>query len=89
MNGWSKTVADKFSIAQSDILNLFGTSDTHNSNERVRELWKYAASNGLSGTPTAIVDGVKLDETPLTADGWTTLFKQLFPTTEKAANFLQ
>ena len=92
MQGWSKTVADKFSLDQQSILDLYTAKDTHNSNERVRENWKYGASVGVSGTPMAFIDGVKLDEYPSSAAEWETLFKQLFPTTtghQEVHNFLQ
>ena len=33
-------------------------------------MWKYACSKGVSGTPVAFVNGVKLDSTPFTVEGW-------------------
>ena len=77
MNKWSKTVADKFGLAQDEILNLFTSNDTHNSNERVREMWKYSTSIGVNGTPTAFVNGVKMASIPWTSDDWEALYQQL------------
>ena len=33
-------------------------------------MWKYAASNAVSGTPTAFVNGNKLEKIPSDVDGW-------------------
>ena len=45
---WSATVAEAFKLNQDDILALWSNKDSHNTNWRVREDWKYAASVGLS-----------------------------------------
>ena len=39
----------------------------------VRAMWKYAASKGVSGTPTAFLNGVKLDSEPTTVKAWLNL----------------
>ena len=75
---WSKTVSDAFKLPQADILALWGKNDTHNSNWRVRENWKYGASVGLSGTPQAFVNGVKLDTYPGSAQDWEDVFAEIF-----------
>ena len=45
-------------------------NDKHNTNERVRELWKYGASIGVSATPQVVVNGVMVAEYPSSADDW-------------------
>ena len=53
-----------------EIKSLYSQDDPYNSDERTRANWKYGASVGVSGTPSAIIDGVKLDEYPATGDAW-------------------
>ena len=33
---------------------------------RTRAIWKYAASRGVSGTPSVAVNGIMLENTPAT-----------------------
>ena len=33
-------------------------------------MWKYAAANGVMGTPTAFINGVKLDSEPRSVTKW-------------------
>ena len=33
-------------------------------------MWKYAMAQGVSGTPTAFINGVRLDNMPTTVDKW-------------------
>jgi hypothetical protein len=48
-----------------DLLTVYDkTKDTHDSDWRTRENWKYAASIGVAGTPTGFVNGVMLDSFP-------------------------
>ena len=69
---WAKTVSEKFDgVEESAILQLYDSNkDTHDSDWRVREDWKYAASIGISATPQAYVNGVLLDEYPTEANDW-------------------
>ena len=57
---------------------LYATDDAHQTNFRVREFWKYGASNGMSGTPQAFVNGVMLETYPASADEWKSLFNSLY-----------
>ena len=65
---WAKTVATEFKLDEAEILSLWSDADGktggHMSNWRVREFWKYGASIGISATPMAYVNGVKLDGYP-------------------------
>ena len=55
---WTTFVATSFGLKQSDLANIFTRSDNNNSEMRTRYAWKYAAHKGVSGTPTAFVNGV-------------------------------
>ena len=59
-------VNDKFpQINADDILALYDRqNDKHNTNMRVRYLWKYSTAMGVNGTPTAFVNGVAVTDTP-------------------------
>ena len=72
-----------FDIPSENILALYASNDSHQSNNRVREFWKYGASIGLSGTPAAFVNGVMLDDYPQSADEWKVLFESLYPSKDE------
>jgi len=76
---WAKTVAKEYSLPEQDILDLWSSKDTHDSNWRVREFWKYGASVGVSGAPVGFVNGVKLDEWPASKSEWISLIGTLIP----------
>ena len=67
---WANQVATKFSLDESDVSSCYSTSDPYNTDSNLRTLWKYGTSKGVSGTPTAFVNGVKLDSVPMTVDDW-------------------
>lgn len=52
------------------MLAVFGSTDSQlrNSEMRTRYMWKYVASRTVTGTPTAIVNGIILQHFPETAD---------------------
>ena len=84
---FSKTIASTLDVPEAELLSLWSSNDTHNSNMRVREMWKYGTSIGISGTPAAFVNGVKLDEIPMTEAAWKEFFNQLLvPATEEPIN---
>ena len=69
MQNWSSKVVSHFpDLNQADIMALFDSADWdatgHQSNERVREYWKYGTSIGVNGTPTAFINGVKMESAP-------------------------
>ena len=75
MDAWGKKVAEEFpGVSASDVANVINSSkDKYQSDYRTREDFKYGSSVGVSGTPSAIINGVKLDEVPETADDWKAL----------------
>lgn len=40
-------------------------------------MWKYAVSRGVSGTPTAFVNGIQLQNFPGTVNDWLNLLKDV------------
>jgi hypothetical protein len=50
---------------------------------RVRYMWKYAAARTVTGTPTAIVNGVIIQNYPVDGNDWlkllTEVSKQQYP----------
>ena len=76
---WGKKTAAQFKIPEAAFTNLWDRSkDTHNSNRRVRDYYDYASSIGVAGTPVGFINGVMLDNTPTTLDGWKTVFDSFF-----------
>ena len=80
---WAALVDKAFAskIKEVDIMALYNKDkDAHNTDNRVREMWKYGASNGVSGTPTIFINGVKLDAEPAPVEEYDALFKSImFP----------
>ena len=62
---WAKQVSDEFSLDYDTILGLYDReNDVHNTEMGTRDIWKYGSAKGVSGTPTAFINGVKLDSFP-------------------------
>ena len=60
------------------MLGLFNRdTDAHHSEDGTRMLWKYGSARGVSGTPTAFVNGVMLDSFPWSVEDWMTLLNSL------------
>ena len=58
------------------------TNDDHILSERkARNTWDYVASIGVSGTPTAFVNGVRIDDMPRSADAWNQYLAKLMTST--------
>ena len=54
-------------------------NDRFDSDWRTRENFKYSSSVGISGTPSAIVNGVKVDSIPYDVDGLKDFLKDVYP----------
>ena len=48
---WALLVSKKFGLKVTDILKLYTKIDSHKTDSRVRQYWKYGASIGISGAP--------------------------------------
>ena len=68
---WAKAVSDKFGLDYEGLLGIYDRpNDVHDTEDKTRQIWKYGAAKGVSGTPTAFINGVKLDSFPASADDW-------------------
>ena len=75
---WSKQVATKFNLDEATIQALYGSDDAHNTQWRIREMWKYATAKGVNATPTVFVNGVHLDNVPFTVDDWMSFLNETY-----------
>ena len=80
---WTTKVASELSLNKDDLMALYSSNDSHNTNSRVREMWKYSAANGISATPQAFVNGVLLEEYPESVDEWKEFFNSLYPSSDE------
>lgn len=68
---WVSTVAQRFKFKAADLKLLYDRSkDTHNSEMRVRELFKYACHRSVNSTPTQMLNGAIIQGAPSTARAW-------------------
>ena len=74
---WAWTVANHFSLDEPTIAGLYTNGDPYGSNWDTRVLWKHATSSGVSGTPSAFVNGVKLDSFPWSTQEWIDLLNDV------------
>ena len=76
---WTGLVAKEFNLKQSDLELCYDRAeDPHDTEDKLREMWKYATALSTSGTPTAYINGVRLDSSPSTVDGWLEIFNSLY-----------
>ena len=72
-------VAEELSIDEATILGLYNRdTDIYNTNMNVRAMWKYGTSKGVSGTPTAYINGVRLDSMPNSVNQWLKYLQQVY-----------
>lgn len=59
---WINTCNQQYNWPVSDLRSVYDRSkaDAHNSEQRARNMWKYAADQGVFATPTAFVNGIRL-----------------------------
>ena len=73
-------VAARFNLDQATLASLY-TYDDYNvymTNMNTRAMWKYAASKTVSGTPTAFINGVKVDDLPGSVTSWINLLDEIY-----------
>ena len=76
---WSQLVSDKMGLDYDTLMGLYDRpNDAHNSEDGTRAIWKYGAAKGVSGTPTAFINGVKLDSFPASVDDWLDTLKGVY-----------
>ena len=74
---WAGEVAKKFNLDESDVASNYG-EDPYNTDANQRAFLKYAWAKGVNATPTAFVNGVKLDSVPMTVDGWLRILNSVY-----------
>ena len=76
---WAKSVSDEFGFDGVEVYGLYDRdTDVHDSESKTRAIWKYGAARGVSGTPTAFVNGARLDSIPSTPEGWVDLINSVY-----------
>lgn len=75
---WTTQVAQEFGLDQQTLASVYTTSAPYNVDASSRDFFKYASSNGVSGTPTAFVNGVMLDSIPNSVNKWLLLLEQVY-----------
>ena len=77
---WIGKVNSKFGWSYQDMIQVYNrtTVDPHNSEARSRYMWKYAADQGVFATPTAFVNGIRVQNTPFTSQEWLTLLQDVY-----------
>lgn len=82
---WSKQVSDEFGLDYDTILGLYDRdNDVHNTEMGTRDIWKYGSAKGVSGTPTAFINGVKLDSFPASTQDWLDTLQAVYESQWKA-----
>ena len=74
---WAKEVATEFSLDETEVAACFTDADEYNTDANMRTLFKYTTAKGVHETPTAYVNGVKLDTVPMTVEDWLTLLNEI------------
>jgi len=76
---WSKLVADKFGFDVATIELCYDRAkDPHDTEDKLRAMWKYGTGKGVSGAPVAFVNGVKVDSFPSTVDAWMDMLNSIY-----------
>ena len=76
---WSAEVAKEFGLPEDEVALCYDRAkDPHNTEGKMREMWKYATASIVTGTPTAFLNGVKLDSTPWSVKDWMALLDQTY-----------
>ena len=77
---WAKNVSSALGLNETAVAEIYGYPDynTLQTNLKVRQFWKYAAANGVNGTPTFMINGAELIDTPQNVDDWLTLLNNTY-----------
>ena len=75
---WTAQVAEALNLNQATLESLYGDDDVYDTNQSVREFWKFGTSNGVSGTPSSFVNGVMLNSVPFSVEGWLDLLNTVY-----------
>ena len=75
---WTTQVATEFGLDQSELEAVYFQGNPYNVDATSREFFKYASSNGVSGTPTAFINGAMLDNIPTSVNLWLWQLEQVY-----------
>jgi len=78
INQWCAQVSLIFGLEYRTCTGLYKPDDQYNTNMNTRAMWKFASNKGVSGTPTAYLNGVRLENMPGTVDDWLQLLQQTY-----------
>ena len=70
----------RFGWTYQDLLAVYNRTveDAHHSEKRSRIMWKYAADQGVFATPTAFVNGIRVQNTPFSTAEWMQLLQAVY-----------
>ena len=78
---WTGLVAAEFNLVQSDLEAIYDRdNDIHDTEDKLRMMWKYSTALSVSGAPIAFVNGVKLIQNPSAVESWLSLLNYLYNT---------
>jgi protein-disulfide isomerase len=75
---WAAKVAEGLDLDVDTLSAIYQSGDQYNTNSNTRAMWKYAMAKGVSGTPTAFVNGVKLDNMPFSVNEWLSVLNSVY-----------
>ncbi len=65
IQGWIKNVSANLTIDQTELSNIYNPyKDTHNSESRTRQMFKWNTAHGNSGVPFGYVNGILIETFP-------------------------
>ena len=71
-------VAAEFNLSASTLNSLYESGDKYNTNQIVRNFWKYGVQKGVSESPTFFINGAPLIAAPGNVDGWISLLDDVY-----------
>ena len=76
---WTGLVATALNIDKSDLELCYDKEkDIHNTEEKLRGMFKYATSVSANNIPAVFINRVKLDTNPSSVQGWMELLNSLY-----------
>lgn len=76
---WTAQVSAALNIPIAELQAVYNNAqDTHNSEMRTREMYKYNSHHHVSGTPFGFVNGILLENFPEKADDWMTVLFSVY-----------
>ena len=74
---WSKAVAAELGVDEGAIEASY-SDPSRLTDMGLRSMWKYAAAKGVNGTPSAFLNGAKVDDVPFSVQGWLDLLNHVY-----------